>query len=108
MIRAIDRYKNDFNQEIKIDLKNGKIISKEQLNIEIKRQTPIFLETINAKRNEENEPKVTKKKIIASAFVNIEKDCYIEIMYLCQIYTPVIKRLIDESRKKIKELTSWK
>ena len=57
MIRAIDRYKNDFNQEIKIDLKNGKIISKEQLNIEIKRQTPIFLETINAKRNEEMNPK---------------------------------------------------
>ena len=29
-----------------------KIISKEQLDIEIKRQTPIFLETINTKRNE--------------------------------------------------------
>ena len=28
MIRATERYKNDFNQEIKIDLKNGKIISK--------------------------------------------------------------------------------
>ena len=108
MIRAIDRYKNDCNQEIKIDLKNGKIISKEQLNIEIKIQTPIFLETINAKRNEKNEPKVTKKKIIASAFVNIEKDCDVEIMYLCQIYTSVIRRLIDESREEIKELTSWK
>ena len=30
MIRAIERYKNDVYQEIKIDLKNGKIISKEQ------------------------------------------------------------------------------
>ena len=108
MIRATERYKNDFNQEIKIDLRNGKIISKEQLDIEIKRQTPIFLETINAKRNEKNEPKVTKKKIIASAFVNLEKDNDVEIMYLCQIYTPVIRRLIDESRDKIKELTSWK
>ncbi len=108
MIRAIERYKNDFNQEIKIDLRNGKIISKEQLDIEIKRQTPIFLETINAKRKEKDEPKVTNKKIIASAFVNLEKDKDVEIMYLCQIYTPVIKRLIDESRNKIKELTSWK
>jgi len=108
MIRAIERYKNDFNQEIKIDLRNGKIISKEQLDIEIKIQTPIFLETINTKRNEKNEPKVTKKKIIASAFVNLEKDNDVEIMYLCQIYTPVIRRLIDESRDKIKELTSWK
>ena len=108
MIRATERYKNDFNQEIKIDLRNGKIISKEQLDIEIKRQTPIFLETINAKRNEKNEPKVTNKKIISSAFVNLEKDNDVEIMYLCQIYTPVIRRLIDESRDKIKELTSWK
>ena len=108
MIRATERYKNDFNQEIKIDLKNGKIISKEQLDIEIKIQTPIFLETINAKRNEKNEPKVTNKKIISSAFVNLEKDNDVEIMYLCQIYTPVIRRLIDESRDKIKELTSWK
>jgi hypothetical protein len=105
-IRATERYKNDFNQEIKIDLRNGKIISKEQLDIEIKIQTPIFLETINTKRNEKNEPKVTKKKIIASAFVNLEKDNDVEIMYLCQIYTPVIRRLIDESRDKIKELTN--
>ncbi len=108
MLRAVDRYKNDFNQEIKIDLKNGKIISKEQLDIEIKRQTPIFLETINAKRNEKDEPKVTNKKIISSAFINLEKDNDVEIMYLCQIYTPVIRRLIDESRDKIKELTNWK
>jgi hypothetical protein len=108
MIRATERYKNDFNQEIKINLKNGKIISKKELDIEIKRQTPVFLEIINAKRNEKDEPKVTKKKIIASAFVNIEKNYDVEIMYLCQIYTPVIKRLIDESREQIKKLTSWK
>ena len=108
MIRAIERYKNDFNQEIKIDLKNGKIISKEQLDIEIKRQTQMFLEIINRKRNEKEEPKVNKKKIIASAFVNLKKDQNIEIMYLCQVYTPVIRRLVDESRNKIKELTNWK
>ena len=107
-IRATERYKNDFNQEIKIDLKNGKIISKEQVDIEVKRQTQMFLKIINAKRNEKEEPKVTKKKITASAFVNLEKDQNIEIMYLCQIYTPVIRRLIDESRNKIKELTNWK
>ncbi|MDA8720443.1 hypothetical protein N9M35_01285 [Nitrosopumilus sp.] len=108
MIRATERYKNDVYQEIKIDLKNGKIISREQLDIEIKRQIPIFLEIINAKRNQNDEAKVTNKKIISSAFVNLEKKNNIEIMYLCQIYTPVIKRLVDESRDKIKELTNKK
>ena len=87
---------------------NGKIISKDQLDIEIKRQTPIFLEIINLKRKVKNEPKVTKKKITLSAFVAIQKNVDVEIMYLCQIYTPVIRRLIDESRDKIKELTNWK
>jgi len=41
-------------------------------------------------------------------FFILEKNNDIEIMYLCQIYTPVIKRLIDESRDKIKELTNKK
>ena len=66
----------------------------------------MFLKIINIKRNEKEEPKVTKEKITSSAFVNLEKDQNIEIMYLCQIYMPVIRRLIDESRDKIKELTN--
>ena len=104
MIRAIERYKNDFCQEIKVDLKNKKIISKEQLEIEIKRQSSTFLEIINKKRDCEEEPKVTKKKITSSAFLDLENGQNIEIMYLCQIYTPVIKRLLDESRERIKEI----
>ena len=104
MIRAIERYKDDFYQEIKVDLRNKKIISKEQLEIEVKRQTPIFLEIINKKRNENEEPKVTKKRITSSAFLSLENEQKIEIMYLCQIYTPVIRRLLDESRDKIKEI----
>ena len=106
-IRAMNRYKNDFNQEIKIDLKNGKIMSKDQVDTEIKRQTEVFLKVINAKRKEREEPKVSEREITASAYVNLEKEQNIEIMYLCQIYTPVIRRLIDESRNKIKELTNW-
>jgi len=104
MIRAIERYKDDWYQEIKVDLKNKKIISKEQLEIEMKRQTPIFLEIINKKRHDNEEPKVTKKKITSSAFLTLENEQKIEIMYLCQTYTPVIRRLLDESRDKIKEI----
>ena len=107
MIRATDRYKNDFNQEIKIKLKNGKIISREELDIEMKRQTPRFLEMINTKRQKEEEPSIKGNKIVASAFLDIEKS-NVEIMYVSQIYISVIRRLVDESRDKIKELTEWK
>ena len=107
MIRVTDRCKDDFNQEIKIKLKNGKIISREELDIEMKIQTPRFLEIINAKRQKEEEPRVKGNKIVTSAFLDIEKS-NVEIMYVSQIYISVIRRLVDESRDKIKELTEWK
>ena len=107
MIRASDRYKDDINQKIKVNLSNGKLRMKEELDIEIKRQLPIFLEIINHKRNEKNEPKVGQNQIVASTFLDIEDHIDIEIAYASEIYIPVLKRLVDESRKKIKELTTW-
>ena len=108
MIRAMDRYKGDVNQQIKVNLSSDKIRSKEELDIEIKRQLPIFLEIINYKRNKENEPNVKNNQIIASAFLDIGEHRDIEISYASEIYIPVMKRLVEESRIKIKELTTWK
>jgi hypothetical protein len=73
MIRASDRYEDDINQQIKVNLSNEKLCSKEELEIEVKRQLPIFLETINRKRSENNEPKVRENQVIASAFLEIEE-----------------------------------
>ena len=50
MMRASNRYKDDINQQIKVNLNHKKLRSKEELNIEIKRQSSIFLEIINHKR----------------------------------------------------------
>ncbi len=108
MIRASDRYKNDIYQQIKVNLSNEKLRSKEELEIEIKRQLPIFLETINHKRDKNNEPKVGKNQVIASTFLDFEECEDMEIAYAAEIYIPVMRRLVEESRKKIKELTSWK
>jgi len=108
MIRASDRYKDDINQQIKVNLSHEKLRSKKELDVEIKRQLPIFLEIINHKRNQKNEPKVGENQIVASAFLDIEDHKDIEIGYASEIYIPVIKRLVGESREKIKELTNWK
>lgn len=108
MIRASDRYKDDIYQQIKVNLSNEKLRSKEEVEIEIKRQLPIFLEIINHKRSKNNEPKVGKNQIIASTFLDIEEYKDIEIAYAAEIYIPVLIRLVEESRKKIKELTTWK
>ena len=78
----------------------------EELQIEIKRQTPVFLEKINQKRNIKNEPKVAEKQIIVSAFLEI-KNQEVEISHACEIYLSVLNRFSDESRKEIKRLTSW-
>ena len=105
MIRASERYKDDVNQLIKTNLKQEKLRSKEELEIEIRRQLPVFLEIINHKRHERNEPKVDENQVLASTFIQFENGEEMEIGYAAEIYMPVLKRLIEESRKKISELT---
>ena len=105
MIRASERYKDDINQQIQVNLSQEKLRSKDELQIDIKRQLPIFLEIINHKRKEKNEPRVEEDQIVASTFLDIENHKDIEIVYASEVYIPVLKRLVDESRKKIKELT---
>lgn len=108
MMRSSERFKDDIYQEIKFNSTNGKLRSKEELQIEVKRQLPIFLEIINHKRNGKNEPKVRENQVIASAFLDVGEHDNVEIAYTVEIYIPVIKRLVNESREKIKELTVWK
>ncbi len=108
MIRTTDRYKDDICQQIKINLSNEKLRSKSELNIEIKRQLPIFLEITNHKRKLKKEPKIDDNQVIATAFLDIEDHKDVEIVYVSEIYIQVMKRLIKNSRIKIKELTTWK
>ena len=108
MIRTTDRYKDDICQQIKINLSNEKLRSKAELNIEIKRQLPIFLEITNHKRKLKKEPKIDDNQVIATTFLDIEDHKDVEIVYVSEIYIQVMKRLIKNSRIKIKELTTWK
>ena len=105
-ILANQRYKDDAVQTIQVGLTKGKIKSKEELQIEIKRQMPVFLEIINQKRKNKNEPKVSENQIIASAYLEM-KNHEVEISDACEIYLPVMKRFLDESRNEIKRLTKW-
>ena len=108
MLRASDRYKDDITQQIKVGLNDKKLRSREELDIEIRRQSSIFLEIINHKRNKNNEPSVGRHQVVASACLDIEKFQNIEIAYTSEIYISTIKQLVDESRKRIEDLTSYK
>lgn len=108
MIRAKERYEDDPIQEIQVSLKNEKLRSVQELQIEVKRQLPVFLEIVNYKRNKNNEPQINEKQIIISIFLDVEQNGeYIEIAEATKIYIPILKRLIIELRKKITELTKW-
>lgn len=107
MIRAKERYAGDPNQEILANLKNDKLRSVEELQIEIKRQIPVFLEIINYKRSNKNEPKISEKQVTVSTFLDIECDGEVEIVYASKIYISLMKRFLIDARKKIKELTMW-
>jgi hypothetical protein len=104
MIRAKERFPKDINQEILIDLTNGKIRSKEELEVEIRRYIPVFLEVINNKRTSSGEPKVNKKQVAASTFMAIERSKNYEVVYACETYIQVLRRLLSESRKKIRSI----
>jgi hypothetical protein len=106
-IQANQRYKDDVFQSIQVGLTKGKIRSKKELQIEIRRQMPVFLEIINQKRKKKNEPKVSEKQVVASTFLEMKNHEDIEIPYACEVYLPVLKRFLDESRKEIKRLTRW-
>ena len=103
MIRAKQRLLDDVFQEIKIILKDGKLISKEELRLEILKQSPIFLESINAKRKENREPLIKKNQIIANTFVEIDGRDF-EIIYFSENYLKTATKIVQDSRKKIKEL----
>jgi len=105
-IRANPRYKDDDFQTIQVGLTKGKIRSNKELQVEIKRQTSVFLETINQKRKNKNEPKVSENQIKASAYLEI-KNHEVEISHTCEIYLPVMRRFLDESRNEIKKLVTW-
>lgn len=107
-IRALDRYDNDVYLEINPGLNHGKLRSKKELEIQTKRQLPIFLEIINYKRKQNQEPTVRDKQTRVSAFIEIDEYEDIEIAHIAEIYVAVIRRITEETRNKIKELTSWK
>lgn len=109
MLRPEERFRDDVFQEINPRLlSNGKLGSTDELKIEISRQIPVYLEIINHKRKQKNEPKVDKDHIIPSAFLKVGKGEHTEISYAVEIYMPLINRVIGESRKKIRELTTWR
>ena len=107
MMRAMERYSEDVFLEIKANLKNNKLRSKEELEIEIKRNIPIFLKVINNKRLLKNEPKITQKEVTVSAFMKNKSDENFEIAYASELYIPVLKRILKESHEKIKEINRW-
>lgn len=107
MIRAKERYEEDPNQELFVNLKNEKLRSDEELQIEVKRQIPVFLEIINFKRSKKNEPKINHKQITISTFLDIDENGNnIEVVFASKIYIAVMKRILIDTRKKITELTN--
>jgi len=108
MIRAKERFVGDPNQEILVYLKNKKLSSVEELQIEIKRQIPVFLEIINYKRSNNGEPRINEKQVTVSTFLDIEENGdEVEIIYASKIYISVMRRFLIDAREKIKELTTW-
>ena len=102
MIKPKKRFDDDINQEIKINQK----LKREDLMVEIDKQIPLFLEIINHKRNQNKQPKLKKNHTYASACIDIKGHKDIDVFYMAEIYLFTIQRFVNETRIKIKKLTS--
>ena len=99
MIRAKERYSKDNHLEILIGLTNNKLRNKGELEMEVKRNIPVFLQIINKKRLRNNEPKVNSKQVTVSAFIQINNEKEYEISYASEKYISVLNRFLNESTK---------
>lgn len=97
-----NRYEGDPSLPIPVQLKDGKIISKADLDLAIKMHSEMFLNLINSKRKEYGEPLVTKSNVIPATFLILE-DKELEIVFTCQLYLSTLRDLISDSRSKINE-----
>ena len=104
MLRARERRRGDINSRISVPLSGEKFRFPDGLEAEIRRQMPVFLEVINHKRRQNNEPGVGEDGVVASAFADVDGREGPEIAYAVQAHIESTRRLAGESREKIKEL----
>lgn len=105
MLRAKERYEKDVPYIIPIRLSNEKIPSREELLVEIQKHTPMFLDIMNSKRQNNSEPRISPKDVIVSSYMMYDGRDY-EIAYACNTYIPVLEKLVEACREKIKQLTT--
>ncbi|NIP62606.1 MAG: hypothetical protein GWN01_03095 [Nitrosopumilaceae archaeon] len=99
------RYDEDPSHPIPVRLKDGKIISKEDLDLSVNRYSKFFLNLINSKRINNGEPTVAKNDVIPAAFLTIDRQEF-EIAFSCQLYLSTLRDLISDSKTKIRKSLS--
>ncbi len=139
MLRPKHRYKDDPTFELStVGLtSDDKLHSKDALRIQMNRYMPIFLDLVNHKRQQQNEPVVSAKQVVASAFAIVDDTSVIcgnqhinypqqykydalidltvlprttikmEIGHAAELYTHLIKRMRSESSAYIKQLIKY-
>lgn len=105
-IKAINAYKGDMTHAIPDKLMREDMGSDEVFKKHMWTHIEIFLDRINNKRAANGEPKVPDNGMaIATYFKNFDN---FEIKYAADIYIQVIRRIVTDSRNKIRESTKQK
>lgn len=90
---------------LNILMKNGKILSKDELEISKKHNLNLFTKIINERRKLNSNEKISEKEVEVSALIDFDGE-YFEILECCKIYLNILKEIVDEARNRIKQLTS--
>ena len=114
MMVATDTYRDDPVYEMDMTglTVGGRLRSRAELDAQVRRRTPVFLEMVNHKRRRYGEPATRAGRVAASAFAVLcgggARGPYttMSIPHAAEVYVNTVKRMRAESALRIRQLAS--
>lgn len=113
MISISDGYADDPSYEVDtagLTSRGGRLRSRDELSVEVRRRLPAFLDMVNDKRRRSGEPAASAGDVGASCFAVVRHDGgrthTAEMARAADVYVQTLQRMISESEARIRDLAA--
>ncbi|MCE2498886.1 MAG: hypothetical protein J4F28_07890 [Nitrosopumilaceae archaeon] len=111
MISASDGYADDPSYEVDTAglTSRGRLRSRDELSVEVRRRLPAFLDMVNDKRRRSGEPAASAKDVGAFCFAVVRhggKTHAVDMARAADVYVQALQRMISESEARIRDLAA--
>lgn len=112
MIGVSDGYADDPSYEVDtagLTSRGGRLRSRDELSVEVRRRLPAFLEMVNDKRRRSGEPGASAGKVVAFCFAVVRhggETHAVGMARAADVYVQTLQRMISESEARIRVLAA--